>query len=106
MDERLRQELRRALRPIMERYRVRRAILFGSLARGDASRRSDVDLILVQETEKRFFDRYDGLLREIAEAVGGREVDLLVYTPEELAAIAHRPFVAQALREGEVLYES
>jgi predicted nucleotidyltransferase len=45
--------LRRKLRPILERYHIRRAILFGSLARGEDTRRSDV-LILVQETDKRF----------------------------------------------------
>jgi predicted nucleotidyltransferase len=36
--------LRRALIPILERYGVQKAILFGSLARGDATRRSDLAL--------------------------------------------------------------
>ena len=35
------------LHPIFQQYQIQRAILFGSWARGDASRRSDVDLILV-----------------------------------------------------------
>ena len=33
-------------RPVLARHGIRKAILFGSRARGDASRRSDVDLIL------------------------------------------------------------
>ena len=78
--------------------------MFGSLVRGE-SRRSDVDLLLVQETDKRFLDRYDGLLREITHAVSGREVDLLIYTPQELAQLAHRPFINTALREGQTIYE-
>jgi len=102
----LRDSLGQTLRPILQRYGVRRAILFGSMARGDLSRHSDVDLILVQETEKRFLDRYDGILAEITTALGGRAVDLLIYTPAELAAVADRPFVATALQEGEVVYES
>jgi predicted nucleotidyltransferase len=106
VNEQLREHLGQTLRPILQRYGVRRAILFGSMARGDLSRHSDVDLILVQETDKRFLDRYDGILAEITTALGRRAVDLLIYTPEELAAIADRPFVATALREGEVLYES
>ena len=83
-----------------------RAIVFGSLARGEASRRSDVDLIIVQHTEKRFLDRYDGILREVAQAVPGRDVDLLIYTPQELAQLTHRPWIAKALVEGTTIYES
>ena len=98
--------LRRKLRPILERYHIRRAILFGSLARGEDTRRSDLDLILVQETDKRFFDRYDGILADVSAIAGSRDVDLLIYTPKELEAISERPFIAQALREGKVIYES
>jgi predicted nucleotidyltransferase len=94
------------LRPIFEKHRVLRAIVFGSLGRGEASRRSDLDLIVVQETDKRFLDRYDDLLREIAQMAPGRDVDLLIYTPQELAGMADRPFIATALREGKVIYES
>ena len=95
-----------ALRPVFRRYRVVRAILFGSLARGEGTRRSDVDLIVIQNTGKRFLDRYDGLLQEISERVPGRDVDLLIYTPQEIAALSHRPLIAFALREGRVIYES
>jgi len=63
------------LRATFEKHRVLRAIVFGSPARGDASRRSDLDLIVVQDTDKRFLDRYDDLLREVAERVPGRDVD-------------------------------
>ncbi len=94
------------LRPVFRRRRVKRAIVFGSLARGDATRRSDVDLIVVQETQARFLDRYDDLLPEISRAVPERDVDLLIYTPDELAAMADRPFVSAALREGKTIYES
>ena len=98
-------EIAERLRPIFERHRVRRAIVFGSLARGDASRRSDLDLIVVQETDKRFLDRYDDLLPAVTAAVRSREVDLLIYTPQELAQISQRAFIAAALREGKTIYE-
>jgi predicted nucleotidyltransferase len=100
------EELAVRLRPICEKYGVRRLLVFGSFARGEASRRSDVDLLLVQETSKRFLERYNGLLREITQAVSGRDVDLLIYTPQELAQLVQRPFIAAALREGITLYES
>lgn len=99
-------ELVARLRPAFERHRVLRAIVFGSLARGDVSRHSDLDLIVIKDTEKPFLDRYDNLLRDITSAVPGRDVDLLIYTPQELARVAHRPLIATALREGKIIYES
>jgi len=100
------QELSRCLHPVFKKYRVLRAILFGSLARGEASRRSDLDLIAVQDTDRRFLDRYEGFLREVVEAIPAREVDLLIYTPEELARMAQWPWIATILREGITIYES
>lgn len=66
----------------------------------------DFDLIVVQETTKRFLDRYDDLLPALSAAVRGRDVDLLIYTPQEFARMVERPFVARALREGKTIYES
>lgn len=99
------EQLATQLRPIFEKHHVLRAIVFGSLARGEASRRSDVDLLVVQHTDKRFLERYDGLLRDLTQAVVGRDVDLLIYTPQELAQLAHRPLIVAALREGKAIYE-
>lgn len=98
--------LKEKVAPICERYRIRKAILFGSRARGEASRRSDIDAILIQDSALRFFDRYEGVFSALCRALPEWDVDLLIYTPEELAKIASRPFIAQALREGKVLYES
>lgn len=98
-------ELRERWRPIFARHGVQQAILFGSVARGRASRRSDLDLIVILETELRFLDRYRELLPELTAAVPERDLDLLIYTRQELTSIAHRPFIAAALREGRVIYE-
>lgn len=93
-------------RPIFRRYKIRKAILFGSLARGEATKHSDADLILIQETDKRFWDRYDGLLFALGQAAGKYAVDVLIYTPRELENIKHRAFIHRALQEGIILYES
>ena len=96
--------IREKLKPILERYGIKKAIVFGSFARGDVTRRSDFDLILVKETEKRFLDRYEGVFYEINRVVE-YPVEVLIYTPEELTAISHRSFIATALEEGKVIYE-
>ncbi len=97
--------LQREFRPIFERYKIQKAIVFGSFARGEPSTRSDLDLILVQNTELRFFGRYEGILADLGKAAGKFPVDLLIYTPHELEAISHRHFIATVLREGKVIYE-
>lgn len=94
------------MEPIFEKYGILRAVVFGSLARGESTRRSDLDLMLVQETDKRFLDRYDGILSDITDVVRGRDVDLLIYTPEELESMSNRVFIKRILKDGTVIYES
>lgn len=78
-------------------------ILFGSLARGDVGRESDIDLLIVKKTNKRFLDRLDEFYSRIQPRVA---VDVLVYTPEELESLAEtRRFVKEILAEGVVVYE-
>lgn len=100
------QALKKKLHPLFKKHGIEKAILFGSLARNDASRHSDIDLILIQHTKLRFPDRYDGLLAAFSQTLPEWDVDLLIYTPAELDQISSRPFIQQALKEGKVLYES
>ena len=62
----------------LPRLGVRRAILFGSLARGDVRGQSDLDLILIVDTGESFVERCARFYQALAPAVG---MDLLVYTP-------------------------
>ena len=52
-------ELERILTRLKSDPSVRQVLLFGSLARGDARDHSDIDLIVVKDTQMRFFDRLD-----------------------------------------------
>ena len=99
-------EINRQLKPIFESHNILRAIVFGSFARRDVTKYSDLDLIVIQNTNKHFLDRYDVLLTEITAAIQPRTVDLLIYTPEELDSLAGRPFIGTAIKEGKVIYES
>ncbi len=99
------ESLRKALVPFLIEKKVIKAVLFGSSASGKTTKRSDLDLMIVKETEKRFFDRYEEF-SGLADLVQGRAVDLLIYTPAELERMAHRPFIRKILEEGKVLYES
>ena len=97
-------EIRIQLAPTLRRLGVDKAILFGSLSRGTGSRKSDVDLLIVMETEERFFNRYERF-EEIYAKLKGRSVDMLIYTPAELSKIGQRPFIKKILAEGRIIYE-
>lgn len=94
------------LRPVLVAHGFEKAIVFGSVARGTASRRSDLDLILVKRTDERFLDRYGRVLIDLYDAAPEREIEALIYTPEELERMSGRRFLARALHEGRVIYES
>jgi len=99
-------EVRECLTPVFQRHGILKAIVFGSVARGEPSPYSDVDLILVQQTEKRFFDRYEELHYQLSEAFPYAAIEALIFTPQEMEHMQERRFIAAALKEGRVIYES
>ena len=56
-------QFKKRLQPFFRKSGVDKAVLFGSFARGTASKRSDVDILIVQETNKRFLDRFSDFSR-------------------------------------------
>lgn len=70
------------------RGRVRRAYLYGSFARGDSGPDSDIDCMVVAETELPFPERgrlFDDLRDRLP------SLEILVYTPEEFARLTADP---------------
>jgi predicted nucleotidyltransferase len=57
-------ELKRILSILVARD-VKKVILFGSLTAGDIGSESDIDLIVVERTEKRFLERLDEVYSEV-----------------------------------------
>ena len=71
------EEIKKKVVPLLKVYGVRRAGLFGSLARGDATDKSDVDLLVEFKGEKSLLD-LAGLKLDVEELLG-RRVDVLTY---------------------------
>jgi len=92
-------------RPVFQKYGIRKAILFGSFAKGRQTRKSDIDLILIQETDKRYFDRFEGILFDLYQNLRSRDLEVFIYTPNEFRSISHRKFIQTAIAEGQVIYE-
>ena len=80
-------------------------ILFGSYARGEATERSDVDFLVVAETDLPRHKRAVGLYKQLRPYPFG--MDIVVYTPQEVeeGKKSALTFVSTVLREGKTLYE-
>jgi predicted nucleotidyltransferase len=61
----LRSQLLPALENLVQRHHPEGLWLFGSWARGTASRRSDVDLLVMGLSDKRLLDAYDAVLEAL-----------------------------------------
>ncbi len=93
-----------ALRPLLDAQGAHAAWLFGSHARGEAGAGSDIDVIVVAQTDRPFVERFRDYLPAIVDAGAG--VDLLVYTPEEFARLQaeKRPFLVDALADARPIH--
>jgi predicted nucleotidyltransferase len=80
-------------------------VLFGSRARGNARPSSDYDVLIIKDSKQPRYARSADLYVSLADLPV--EVDVLVYTPDEVAewSSVREAFVTTAIREGKVMYE-
>ena len=79
-------------------------VLFGSQARGDARPDSDLDLLIIEDSDRPRYKRSARYLRALVGLFPAK--DVVVWTPEEVQEWATVPhaFITTALREGQILY--
>ena len=65
------------IKTILKKNHVKKAALFGSFARGEATKKSDIDLLIEFKGKKSLFDLV-GLKMELEETIG-REFDVITY---------------------------
>ena len=98
-------KLREIVRRLVEAVDPDRIILFGSRARGDAGPDSDVDLLIIKDSDvprhRRTIPAYSAL-KGLA-----IPTDIIWRTPAEIVEWSRVPnhVVTRAMREGRVLYE-
>lgn len=101
--------LARMVDAIVDEVSPERVILFGSQARGDQERRSDVDLLVIQSEPFDAVGKRDAQSVRLSKRLARFPVpsDILLYARDEVDywrdSLNH--VVARALREGKVLYE-
>jgi predicted nucleotidyltransferase len=101
--EKLNKELDRIL-PIIIKIGVEKIILIGSMATGKTHSLSDIDIIIVKKTNKRFLERLDEFYTILMPKVA---VDILVYNPDEFKKMSkNNLFIQYAIEKGQIIYET
>lgn len=102
-DPRIRRAWPHAIRRIVSTYHPKRVLLFGSQARGDADADSDVDLLVVFDEVRDHRERRVELRRLLADMPFAK--DVLVASAADLSRPLAGSALAEAVREGIVVYE-
>ena len=71
------EELKKIMLPVLKKYKVRRASLFGSVVTGNTKRDSDIDLLVELPLTASLLD-LSGLKIDLEEVLG-KKVDVLTY---------------------------
>jgi len=89
---------------IAEKFQPIKIILFGSYVYGTPKRESDVDLLVIMDTDLKEIQQEIQILTNIDYHFG---LDLLVRTPEvlEMRIQMGDPFLKEIVRKGKVVYE-
>jgi len=107
LRQRYERELERVVACLRASYEPERIVLFGSCARGDFTKDSDIDLLILKKTDQRHLDRMREVYRLVYSPEQYLALDALVLTPEEWARKLSMNdfFVQEIAREGKILYE-
>lgn len=99
----LEEELDKYLALLVKTYQPEQVWLFGSLATGQVHEWSDIDLLVIKDTDKRFLDRSKELFYLLRPQVG---LDLFVYTPHEFEQLLQEQTFVQEemIGKGKLLY--
>ncbi|MBI4037493.1 nucleotidyltransferase domain-containing protein [Candidatus Curtissbacteria bacterium] len=86
----------------LKKFKPQAVILFGSAAWGGMKEGSDLDLLVVLDSDKPFTDRMRDLRTQISTNV---PLDLIVLTPKEARDFPKKStFFSQIMKEGKLLY--
>ena len=97
--------IKQVVEQIVEQFHPQKVILFGSHAYGKPHTESDVDILVIMETELSGAQQAVKILQAINANFG---IDLVVYTPQRLAQRLQwgDSFLLEVVTRGRLLYES
>lgn len=97
-------ELNRILSRIIEVSQPDAVILFGSYASGNATEESDLDFLLIKQTNELPVNRAASIRKALRDIL--YPMDILVYTPDEIEKNRNKKFtfIHEVFKTGKILY--
>jgi len=99
------EKVQEVIRKIVEGYDPEKIIIFGSYARGEWTEDSDLDVLVVKETDRRPFER----IGAVSGSCWPRKlpVDIVVKTPKEIEDELQQKqlFTREIMREGVLVHD-
>ena len=96
--------LSQIIEKLIKHYDPEKIILYGSYGTKSEMEDSDIDLLIIKDTDKRFVERQIEVEKILAE----REVaiDVIVYTPQEIRYLFSigSPFIEEVMEKGRLVY--
>lgn len=88
---------------LVRNYQPEKVILFGSRVGGKLHEDSDVDLVVIKKTSKKFADRIEEASSSFRHIL---PVDVIVYTPEEFARMSQESWFIkdEVVEKGQIVY--
>lgn len=107
MKEDIKEEISAIIEKLRDNYEPLKIILFGSYIYGNPTEDSDIDILIIKDTDKRRVDRFVEVKRIIYDPNFKIPVSPLVYTPNELEERLKigDDFVKEIINRGVVFYE-
>lgn len=104
-DKKIQDAFTDIIQSIISNYAPQKIVLFGSYARGEAHEGSDIDLMLIKETSKRFIDRIADVIKLNNTFLS---LEPLIYSPLELEKMKKekRDFILTIEEEGIEIYDA
>jgi predicted nucleotidyltransferase len=96
----------RVVERIAKEFGPKKIIIFGSVAKGEADDKSDLDVLVVMDTELSYYRRAPEVRRKLLGIP--LAMDILVATPEEFHTYKDddRYFIKSIVNTGKIAYES
>lgn len=107
LNKEFEKEINKINEQLKEKYKPEKIILYGSSARGTITENSDIDMLIIKDTNKKRNERFRevrALVRDLKRRI---PFSPLVYTPTEIEQRLNLGdfFIKEILEEGKVLYE-
>ena len=102
----VRKQIEIIINKLKQDYDPDQIILFGSYAYGNPTDESDIDLLIIKNTQEPILDRWMSVRRLVTDLRKGLAFSPIIVTPSELKIRLEKgdPFFEEILKKGKKLY--